>query len=81
MLINVTQSHIDNGCKQDGENCPIANAISEALDADCCVENTKITIYTGYAPTFIKTPLAVRIFIDIFDRGLPVQPFSFWLEV
>ncbi len=75
MLINVTQKNIEEGEKQSFTSCPIALAIKEQLgdrkdvhvDEDICAINGKEYYLT----------IAARKFVNSFDEGKVVKPFSF----
>lgn len=81
MTIKVTQEHIRTGAKGSPGCCPIAKAVREALPGKAVSVIAVIKVYSG---GFLKfwAPLteSVRTFIDAFDEGLPVEPFSFELE-
>ena len=74
MLIEVTQEDIDNGVPLQGDRCPVAHAIRRAMktswasvgDGEICFSNRTIS-----------TPLEVDEFIDSFDNGFHVEPFTF----
>lgn len=82
MLIHVTQKHVDAGKANDCWRCPVALALSDVL-----MEPWK-PIVSGWGVTFVDTvlvvsrevkefPLELHCFIDNFDDGIPVEPFSF----
>lgn len=76
-IINVTQSDIDNGKKDSCVACPIALALNRI--APCRVFKQGIAIYSTFR--IVPIPQSVKMFIQKFDAGLPVQPFSFALDV
>lgn len=79
MKIHVTQKHIDEGVRTDCENCPVAKAITEATKHHAVVDQDLIC-WTPYYRHDVPTPPAVREFIDRFDSGRMVEPFTFELE-
>ena len=77
MNIQVTQEHIKQGVRRDCHYCPVALALRETLTE---------ANYTGVFSTGINvdgvmhpTIESVKDFMDAFDGGLPVEPFSFEL--
>ena len=74
-MINVTQEHINSGIKSDCMLCPIALAVRTLFPIvevdDCCIEIGDVQYYS---------PDSVAKFIDDFDNGKLVKPFSFELE-
>lgn len=85
MIIKVTQSHIDRGCRGDGQRCPVALAVAEAVNAEVTVENDFISFVDDYGLHRIPTPKVVVKFIFDYDVGKPdlkpVEPFEFDLDV
>jgi hypothetical protein len=78
--VKVTQSCIDEGVRGQGDSCPVAQAVLEALG----LEKTGVWIDYGYIEIFelrLPTPPNVIQFIESFDRGDPVEPFEFELDV
>lgn len=77
MKINVTQDDIDCGIIGNCELCPIALAILPIVSPlpvevdNCCIEIGGVQY---------NSPNSVCQFIDDFDNGKPVKPFSFELE-
>ncbi len=85
MKIHVTQKHIDEGMREHCGNNPIAKAIKEATKSDEVFVGHYGIGYgkreRGYFKHVIPiTPPAIREFMDRFDEGLPVAPFTFELE-
>lgn len=79
--VKVTQEDIDKGCKRDYLSCPIANAINrtvkgyraEVTEVDIVlVKSTK-----AYYATTAKVSRRVFDFMQSFDLGLNVKPFTF----
>lgn len=80
--ISVTADHITRGARCDSVRCPVALAIKDALHLSVDVQEDLINfgIPTGmFSP--VATPQEAGHFVDEFDDGLPVQPFTFTLEV
>lgn len=78
-LITVTDDHIKQGVKRECTLCPVALAIRSQLpDSNIDVYRSTFLIAAGH---IIKAPESVRKFIDKFDKGMDVKPFSFYLEV
>lgn len=84
MTISITQKHIDEGGREHCGNSPIARAIKEATKSNEVFVGHYGIGYErehGYFKHVMpKTPPTVREFMDRFDEGLPVEPFTFELE-
>jgi hypothetical protein len=77
MKIVVTQEHIDKGKIDHRCLCPIALAFSDAGLGDVTV-----SLNNAYTRTTLWIlPLEARLFVEEFDSGVEVKPFSFELEV
>lgn len=81
--ISVTAEHINAGEQRDCADCPVALAIKDTLHP-LSIEITDDFIHFGlpggrYSP--VHTPENVSYFVDKFDDGQPVQPFTFTLEL
>jgi hypothetical protein len=76
MKIDVTQEDIANGVREDGTSCPIALACERAGLYAPNVDNEIATDEGNYN----MTAEAIR-FIEDFDSGQPVKPFSFETEL
>jgi hypothetical protein len=75
-LINVTQRDIDKGDPYVGDLCPVARAMCRAFKKGLGFVNTDgDTIEIGY--NTYKAPKSVDTFVDKFDNGETVKPFSF----
>jgi len=76
MQIRVTQTDIKNGVENDLCNCPIALAVKRATGLSvvriCCS-------WIKYKGNHHDTPDAAIKFIEAFDVGKPVEPFTFTL--
>lgn len=80
--VEVGQELIDRGVQKDCSECPVALGISRNTGRFVTVSRGLITFSRGNS--FIgrvPTPASARAFIDDFDAGRPVSPFSFPLEV
>ncbi len=74
--INVTQRHIDNGICLAPCRCPVALAfMDEGIEAGV----TPFRLWIGKKS--INMPQNASRFVVAFDRGDPVQPFSFEIEL
>lgn len=82
LTVHVTQSHIDRGVRCKCRSCPIALALQEQHPRDDEREwaTDGNEVFTGYKPVAILPPFARR-FVDWFDLGRPVAPFTFELEL
>lgn len=84
MKIEVTQEDIDSGERRCEGGCPIAMAVSRAFGfcrvvvktLNCCVWAENRTSL----PLYFSLPMAARQFIQNFDNGEGVDPFTFDLE-
>ena len=87
MLLNVdvTQADIDGGVRNSCTQCPIATAARRATGVPrlnfVYVYRTGIDIWNGprRSHQFILPSIALG-FMARFDRGKPVEPFSFQVE-
>ncbi len=78
MTINVTQAHIDAGRAAHACYCPISLAafdVTHAPEIYCYSD----WLYIGGSHGVL--PEAAQAFIASFDKGRPVQPFSFEVEL
>lgn len=78
MRIEVTQGHIDEGKKADCNRCPIALAIAQHVKVSFKVGNW--LVHFG-ALGSSSLPSNAFCFIQKFDSGQPVSPFSFDIEI
>lgn len=85
MIINVTQEDIENGIRHSCFSCPIALAVKRETGCNCSVESANFHLkarifmmgsYEAYFPG-----KEAEDFINNFDGGKPVKPFSFELDV
>jgi hypothetical protein len=79
MTIHVTQEHIDKGLKSCG-GCPIALALRDAGFNDVVVFQRRFIYDARRGSPSHTLPPEAREFIEKFDKGRTVQPFSFELE-
>ena len=78
VFINVTQDDIDKGERSDSCKCPIALSLKRGLPL-CPLEVCESFIYfedAGIRWCCTAVPDSVLLFIDRFDNGAPVAPFS-----
>lgn len=81
MLIHVTQEHINDGNKCSSILCPIALAITKAMENRWSVGSTTAGPLNNRMDDEVTLPGIVTAFIRLFDKGEPVVPFSFELDV
>lgn len=78
MVINVTQEDIEMGSPSLCYNCPIAWAAKRAIAGSfAAVDGIKMVIESEEKRTRYWLPEEARKFVDDFDSGRPVKPFSF----
>lgn len=78
MLIHVTSEHIQNGQRNDCTGCPIALALLEKYyDARVAADFMQIKKQPYDDWRYLQFPKAVKTFIQKFDSGEEVFPFSF----
>lgn len=78
--ISVTQDHINNGARLHCSECPIALAALDVLpeDSQVSVFPTLRVYFPGYVRgTPYELPETALTFIETFDFGAPVSPFTF----
>jgi hypothetical protein len=79
MIVDVTQSDIDEGERLSFRKCPVATALSRATGRVCVVDGW----HWWFARTITNRPLpdlAERFIFD-FDNWRPVFPFRFEIAV
>lgn len=82
MTIEVTQEDIDKGVPENCSKCPVARAIERTLpnpSPSIAVDPEVIEWFDGDQWQFRYTKVKVQTFIERFDAGKPVKPFSFEL--
>jgi len=77
IAIEVTQSHIDAAAGHEGEynRCPVAICLYEMGFDDVNVDEDVIKLSINKQLLGFKTPRAIDLFIDDFDKSRPVKPF------
>jgi hypothetical protein len=84
MKIEVTQTHILSGERSNPKCCAVAIACKDAgLDVtiDYIIRNGKeIIVASPIGSECIKLPKIVHDFVERFDEGKHVEPFTFELE-
>jgi hypothetical protein len=88
MKINVTQTYIDRGTPEVGDECPIALAVKDQTgytNVNVHSEINHAIVIThwsdGESEEFVRMlPTAAREFIEKFDHRQPVEPFEFEIE-
>jgi hypothetical protein len=87
MTIHVTQSHIDAGVPGDFWACAVALALQESTGRPWFINGTAVPCYTEeyeYGLEYLVEvilPKNAQNFCKAFDKGEPVDPFSFELEI
>ena len=78
MRVQVTQDHIDNGCRGLMGSCPIALAVRELTGA-----NNVLVLDCGVIADGRDSgiPREAREFVRRFDNGEKVQPFDFEIDL
>lgn len=78
VVVDVTADDIKAGASNDCTGCPIALALARACKASPWADRRQIFAKgVGVA----STPLIARRFMDAFDAGADVEPFTFTLEL
>ena len=78
MRIEVTQEDIDNGEKRKCDTCAVAIAAHRAFkDCIILVDGEQMDVIRNGKWKVIDLPDSATRFIEDFDAGRPVQPFSF----
>ena len=88
LVLEVTQEDIDKGIAEDCEKCPIALALIRALKAKnvkfgpVSVDGEHIEVYESPLGNYESYRVNEKIgkFVEDFDTGKPVLPFSVELE-
>lgn len=80
--INVTQKHIDNGCRHKCGSCPIALAIKDVVPYfyDIRVGTMAVSLDSSWEE-FFELPAYAKEFVHSFDSGDKVIPFSFEIDL
>ena len=80
----VTETDIKTGIKNNCDYCPIANSIKgtiPAIDVRVTASDVIIFQYNRKANETIKLPQNAIDFIKSFNKGEPVKPFTFELDL
>jgi hypothetical protein len=80
LTIEVTEKDIDKGMPCDGWNDPISRALFRIVGQRFIVHEDRIHPL-GQAGVFIPLPQHAKLWLWGFDHRLPVNPFSFKLEM
>lgn len=83
MIVKVTKKHIKEGKRRNSCECPVALAISDALDRRATVVvNHEDILFSTYDVSYCQSsPRSVQRFVKTFDDLGAVKPFAFYLEV
>jgi hypothetical protein len=87
VIFDVTQDDIDQGRPRDCYNCPVARSVVRTLGLGPAADEWTVGswVIAGWLRDrqVVSVPAPIRVcrFIDEFDRGQPVEPFSFELEL
>lgn len=76
--IEVTKGDIKKGVAKNYHTCPVARAISRKLKNGLAPWVSTVLIIDYYK---FGLPIEAHLFVIDFDKGLPVQPFSFDLDL
>lgn len=79
ITISVNQMDIDRGRRGDSDHCPVAIAASRVLGC-VSVGTRSMTFHYGVIRR-VPLPIKAVVFINDFDRGVPVRPFYFKLVI
>ena len=81
MIVKVMQRHIDKGIGGDCGKCPIALALLDVGFTHVDVDTNNIMINYKDKTYYIDLPDEAVEFIERFDNELPVNPFSFSIDL
>lgn len=84
MTITITESDIANGQSSACTLCPIALALERATGERWFVGTKGVTLLVHLGDpegTWSLLPDAARAFVQAFDKGQSVEPFSFELDI
>ena len=79
--INVTQRDIERGIRFTSYTCPIAWAARRHPELKGCLVAPDSLAFDNSGWVWVPLPEKACGFVDSFDGGRPVQPFSFTLEL
>lgn len=75
--VRIKQKHIAEGVRESVHSCPIALAVKEALLTDAVQVNRENMWVNG---KFFELERAEQRFVDSFDNGKRVKPFTMVFE-
>ena len=82
LSIDVTAQNIREGYQNSCRSCPIALAVQRATSRCVNVSNREVGFFlAGHVAQTVDLPKRARDFIAAYDRGDPVEPFSFQLPL
>ncbi len=84
MQIEVTAEDIAAGARRSAHHCPIANALERTTRLRWLVSPLGVCPLdlTGQAiPPLLALPATAQVFIESYDRGSAVEPFTFEFPV
>jgi hypothetical protein len=76
-VVTVTADDIARGCQTSANNCPIARAVRRALRCSGKWISVNWKLSVGKKARIYLLPKSTQTFIDAFDGGKAVKPFSF----
>ncbi len=79
--INVTQRDIERGIRFTSYTCPIARAARRHPELKGCAVSPDSLAFDNSGWVWTPLPEKACEFVDSFDGGRPVKPFSFTLEL
>lgn len=79
MVIEVTQDDIDKGVKNNACQCPVARAIARGTEEEWVVDSHSLVRMRD--ARVWHTPPAAYWFINRYDQGESVEPFTFELPI
>jgi hypothetical protein len=83
MTVKVQQKHIDQAMRGDLQNSPVSLALKEQVGGRWLAYRTFVSSpgYGKYAYVSVPLPKIARVFLQQFDYGEPVLPFTFVLHL
>lgn len=78
--INVTQKDIDQGDRDKCQTCPVALALNRVAKKPW-VEYGYIRFSDGHSRCAVAVPAGVHDFMEEFDTGEDVKPFTFKINI
>lgn len=81
-LIRVTAEDIKSGRRSSPDSCPIASALYRMeFEEGPSVGYDECSFSRGGKRLKVPLPESAQVFIEHFDLGEPVKPFSFYLDL